>query len=158
MNTQTKVFLFYLSLDEFEKSEFKNLIGSNNFNKLVSQIDVTAIMNSINRFQLPHRKIPSDDYDIAIMQVVKHIANVSESNIELAKSVEDIIGRRISRPGKRSKYELQGMLLEALMSAPRERLVRIRNQLIHRPPKSVADERNKTNLDRWFSIILGTTK
>jgi hypothetical protein len=115
-------------------------------------------MDSINQTSHPDKKISSDDYDIAIMQVVKHIVNASDSNLDLSKSIEDIIGKSVSRPEKRAKYELQGMLLAALMNASKDKLARIRNQFIHRIPKNTADERNRSNLDKWFSIILGTRK
>jgi hypothetical protein len=158
MNTPTKLFLFYLSLNDFEKQEFTNLVGINNLNKIKSRADLISIMDSINQTSHPDKKISSDDYDIAIMQVVKHIVNASDSNLDLSKSIEDIIGKSVSRPEKRAKYELQGMLLAALMNASKDKLARIRNQFIHRIPKNTADERNRSNLDKWFSIILGTRK
>lgn len=160
MNLPTKIFLFYSALDENEKKGFKNLIGVQNFDRICAQLDLSSIRNLIKETTTPtapQETSTSEDYDIAIMQVVRHIVNTSESNIELAKSIEDIMGKPITRQPKRSKYELQGMLLEALVNAPKEKLIRIRNRLASKLPRNKHRD-TQTNLDKWFSIIVGKPK
>jgi len=91
------------------------------------------------------------------MQLVRHIGRSAPSNVELARSIEGVISQTVSRPEKRSRYELQGMLLEALMSADREKLLRLRNEIMH--GRILGSNRTgDSNLDRWFSIILGDQK
>lgn len=159
MNLPTKIFLFYAALDDNEKKGFKNTIGIQNFDRIWAQLELSSLKNLIdNRVaQETAQKITPEDYDIAIMQVVRHMVNTSESNIELAKSIEDITGKHITRQPKRSQYELQGMLLEALINAPKDKLIRMRNKLANKLPKNKY-QAGQTNLDKWFSIILGKPK
>jgi len=160
MNLSTKVLLFYFILNDNEKREFKNLIGAKRFDKIWAQIDLSSLKSLIGQTTastVSQKISASEDYDIAIMQVVRHMVNTTESNIELAKSIEDITGKSITRQPKRSKYELQGMLLEALINAPNEKLIAIRNKLANKLSKSKYQD-TQTNLDKWFSIILGKPK
>lgn len=157
MNLSTRIFLFYIALNDSEKRAFKSIIGVNNFNRIRAQVDLSSIKNLIGETStsaIPEKSSVGEDYDIAIMQVVRHMVNTSESNIELAKSIEEIMGKSITRQPKRSKYELQGMLLEALINAPQDKLIRIRNKLANKIPKNKHPD-TQTNLDKWFSIILG---
>jgi hypothetical protein len=157
MNLSTKIFLFYIALNDAERKTFKSIIGLNTFDRIRAQVDLSSIKNLISEtssFSTPQKTSLDEDYDIAIMQVVRHMVNTSESNIELAKSIEEITGRSITRQPKRSKYELQGMLLGALINAPQEKLIRMRDKLTNRIPKNKHPD-TQTNLDKWFSIILG---
>jgi hypothetical protein len=157
MNLSTRIFLFYIALNDTEKKAFKSIIGVNNFDRIRAQVDLSPIKNLVSETPTsatPQKASIGEDYDIAIMQVVRHMVNTSESNIELAKSIEDIMGKSITRQPKRSKYELQGMLLEALINAPEDKLIRIRNKLANKIPKNKHPD-TQTNLDKWFSIILG---
>ena len=157
MNLSTRIFLFYIVLNDTEKKAFKSIIGVNNFERIRAQVDLSLIQNLISRTPTsptPQKTSIDEDYDIAIMQVVRHMVNTSESNIELAKSIEEIMDKSITRQPKRSKYELQGILLEALINAPQDKLIRIRNKLANKIPNNRHPEA-QTNLDKWFSIILG---
>ncbi len=157
MNLSTRIFLFYIVLNDTEKKAFKSIIGVNNFERIRAQVDLSSIKNLISEpppSATPQKSSIDEDYDIAIMQVVRHMVNTSDSNIELAKSIEEIMGKSITRQPKRSKYELQGMLLEALINAPQEKLIRIRNKLANKIQKNKHPD-TQTNLDKWFSIILG---
>ena len=157
MNLSTRIFLFYITLNDAEKKAFRSIIGVNNFERIRAQVDLSLIQNLISRTPTsptPQKTSIDEDYDIAIMQVVRHMVNTSESNIELAKSIEEIMDKSITRQPKRSKYELQGILLEALINAPQDKLIRIRNKLANKIPKNKHPE-TQTNLDKWFSIILG---
>jgi len=157
MNLSTRIFLFYIALNDAEKKAFKSIIGVNNFERIRAQVNLSSIKNLISEPPpptTPQKSSIDEDYDIAIMQVVRHMVNTSESNIELAKSIEEIMGTSITRQPKRSKYELQGMLLEALINAPQEKLIRIRNKLANKIPKNKHPD-TQTNLNKWFSIILG---
>jgi len=157
MNLFTKIFLFYIALDDSEKKAFKGFIGANNFDKIWAQVDLSSIKDLVSEtkgYTNQPKTSMEEDYDIAIMQVVKHMVNTSESNIELANSIEDIMSKHITRKPKRSKYELQGMLLEALINAPKEKLTRIRDKLTNKLSKNKHLD-TQTSLDRWFSIILG---
>jgi hypothetical protein len=159
MKIQSKLLLFYLTLEENEKKYFRSLIGPKVFGKMVSAEGIAeinaGIANAYGSAGLIENK-PAD-YDIAIMQLVRHLVENAPSNIELAKSMEEIINKSVSRPEKRSKYELQGMLLEALMNAPREKLIKLRNELAHGNILG-KDAGQDSSLDKWFSIILGNRK
>ena len=160
MKLETKLLLFYLTMDDKEKSRFKSLIGPRAFEKMLSPISMDEVGSVFSRLGRPTKSIDRPaplDFDIAIMQLVRHIVERAPSNIELANSIEEVVGHKVSRPEKRSKYELQGMLLEALMSAPKERLLNLRKQLAHGHILGKGVEQD-SNLDRWFSIILGNRK
>jgi hypothetical protein len=159
MKLQSRLFLFYLTLSDSDKNSFRSLFGPKLFDKLTSEENLLEINRDIaseyGAKGLPD--IKPIDYDIAIMQLVRHLVENAPSNIELATSIESIIGKSVSRPEKRSKYELQGKLLEALMNAPRDKIIRLRNELAHSQVIG-RDSGKDSSLDKWFSIILGAKK
>ncbi len=155
MDINTKILIFYLSLNDSEKRQFLNTIGDNNFRRLSKSANLDSIKKQLNSL-LDKYEIKTDetDFDIAIMQVVRLIVKMARSNVELAKYIEYISGENVSRPEKRSKYELQGMLLGALEEAPRDKLYKMKNELFNRISFSKSYQENQSNLDKWFSIIL----
>ncbi len=164
VSLETKIVLFYLSLDEMEKTKFLSLLNYENLRGNISKNELMRLKNQLNdidnligskRFSSKPEQPASADFDIAVMQVVRYIVNMSESNLDLAKYIEEIFAQRISRPDKRSKYELQGMLLGALMDAPKQKLRDIKNKIMFKTAVNKGGRESKTNLDKWFSIILG---
>lgn len=156
MKIETKLLNFYLSLEEEDQVRFRSLLGPRVFNKIVSPVSLREATQSLRAMHFNDSSIASDreDYDIAIMQLVRHIVDSAPSNVELAKSIEGVSNEYVSRAAKRSKYELQGKLLEALMNADRSKLLMLRNEIMHgRILETTKD--SESNLDKWFSIILG---
>lgn len=164
MKFEAKLLFFYLSLDEREQVRFRSLLGPKIIDTITSSNYLReAIQSMENVAHAPIKNTSSwdnnfiEDYDIAVMQLVRYIGQSAPSNIELAESVSKVIGKHISRAGKRSRYELQGMLLEALMNAKRDTLINLRNEMIHGNILG-SHGREDSNLDRWFSIILDNMK
>lgn len=157
MKIETKLMILYLGLNKSEKKKFESVIGRNIFEKIRSGADFKTLSNEMERLNLGGlgRSTKAEEFDIAVMQVVRHIVKYSTSNIELAEAIENISGKRITRPEKRSKAELQGILLEGLLNATDKSLVTMRNELINKVAYYDDREENGTNLDKWFSIILG---
>jgi hypothetical protein len=160
MTIETKVLLFYLSLGENEKAKFEKLLGPAILNKIFASADTQNLKSRILDMQ------PSADSninrtearDIAIMQLVRHIVTIASSNVQLAQTIESMVGKDIPRPEKRSKYELHGILLGELMEAPRSKLLQFRNELMHDISTAKDRSADKSNLQKWFSLILGTDK
>ena len=156
MKLETKLLNFYLSLDVKDQVRFRSLLGPKVLDKIVSPMSLEEAMQSLRAINRDNSNVSSDreDYDIAIMQLVRYIVESAPSNVELAKSIEGVINETVSRAAKRSKYELQGKLLEALMNAGRDKLLMLRNEIMH--GRILATTRDsESNLDKWFSIILG---
>jgi len=157
MKLESKLVVFYLGLNKSEKKKFQSIVGVRNFERICSKADFKEFNDEINKLNLPDslRSTKGGDFDLAIMQVVRHIVESSSSNIEIAESIENISGKKITRPEKRSKTELQGILLEELLNAPKRKLVVMRDELLNKVAWDNKRKENGTNLDRWFSIILG---
>jgi len=156
MKLETKLLMFYLSLEEKEQIKFRSLLGPKVLDKIISPIYVEEATLSLNAMTKNNVKVPLDveTYDIAVMQLVRHIVESAPSNIELAKSITEITNQKVTRPEKRSNYELQGMLLAALMNASKAVLLKLRNEILHGNLLATNKE-SESNLEKWFSIILG---
>lgn len=159
MKLETKLLNFYLSLEEKDKVQFRSLLGPRILSKIVSPMSLDEAIQALNSLNSDASNVSlnREDYDLAIMQLVRHIVQSASSNTELAKTIEGVIDETVSRAEKRSKYELQGKLLESLMKADRNKLLILRNRIMH---MSMSDnKRDKdSSLDKWFSIILGNAK
>ncbi|MHB8108646.1 MAG: hypothetical protein ACYDHW_01280 [Syntrophorhabdaceae bacterium] len=166
MKIERKLLFFYLNLDEDEQVRFRSLLGP----KIIRMITAPSLLNealqsmemvtsdiNIHSSSRRERRDYGEDYDIAVMQLVRHIGQSAPSNVELARSVGAVIGQVISRPEKRSRYEMQGMLLEALMNADRDKLLKLRTEMMHGLILG-SHTTKRSDLDRWFSIILGNMR
>lgn len=156
MKLETKLLIFYLSLEEKEQISFRLLLGPKILDKITSTTHIeeaTQLLNAAGTKKTKN-KIDYETYDIAIMQLVRHIVASAPSNVYLANSIAEITNQKVSRPEKRSKYELQGMLLAALMNASRDDLLKLRNEIAHGTVLTT-DKVRESNLEKWFSIILG---
>ncbi|MEN6375201.1 MAG: hypothetical protein ABFD75_10550 [Smithella sp.] len=156
MKLETKLLIFYLSLEEKEQINFRSLLGPRVIDKIISPTFLEEATLSLRAIAKKNVKIPLDfeTYDIAVMQLVRHIVESSPSNVELAKSITEITNQKVTRPEKRSNYELQGMLLAALMNASRDDLLKLRNEIMQGKLLATNKE-SESNLEKWFSIILG---
>jgi hypothetical protein len=162
MNIETKILMFYLSLSDLEKRKFEDIFDYK-LKKILVNADLHSIMNYLNslshdrsnlyydRSTLPPSEI---DRDSAMMQIVRKIEDTTNSNASLARTIESLIGTKITRKEKRSKSELRGILIDGLMSAPRSQLLKIKNELIKKIQKTQVVPESESNLDKWFSIIL----
>ncbi len=156
MKFETKLLLFYFGLNKSEKNKLVFLIGRDKFERIFKQADLTGLRDQMMHMS-PNvflRSSKKEQYDIAIMQVVRHVGDLSSSNLDLAESIHHISGRKITRPEKRSKPELQGILLDELIKAPRAKLIEMRNELINKIASDKEYREEGTSLERWFSIIL----
>jgi len=157
MNIQSKFLLFYIALSASERQKLQILIGPSLLYSIASQSDISeAIEQSLEELgtTISRKSAQTSEVDAALIQIVRHIIRMSESNLQMSKAIEGITGRLISRPEKRSQYELKGLLLEALLGASSEEMRSIRNHLVHRQSGSKKPSPERSNLERWFNIIL----
>ncbi|MGD0022317.1 MAG: hypothetical protein ABSC54_08450 [Smithellaceae bacterium] len=159
MKLETKLLNFYLGLEERDRVRFRSLLGPTVFRKIVSPMSMEEAVQSLHAIDRENPNISSnrENYDIAIMQLVRHLVKSAPSNVELARSIEGVIDETVSRAAKRSKYELQGKLLEALMKADRNKLLMLRNKIMNTRMLARTTD-SESNLEKWFSIILGDAR
>ena len=160
MNLEKKLLLFYLGLDNFERKNFKSYVSPRKFEQLFATIhELSSDIDSLGAPRGSSKNIKNQEKDLALMQIMKYLINSNKSNVDFAEAIQDLTNEKVSRPEKRGRYELKGMLLEYLLTAKNEDLMSIRNALVHLDRKEKESTTNvDTNLEKWFNIILANTK